>query len=422
MALLIVYTRRAVRYYREVPIIIIWLVHDEACTQSPLRLYTHPTFCPRVSFHQNREYDHNQNIHKRAFQGHIVMVTQAQVFSSIRGKLDKRRGDIPRKAEITKMMKQLYEPSLDGPRYFYAQDENDLPIARIPTVINGKTSYCAIAPTNVLDAKDWLYQRKPKDYVGKVWPPKRVEVLLGKPAATEYCISCWNDQGPCDCSYKAWSEEVRTFVISNVALRSSSGKGYGGFARARIRPETPVGELTGHVLPRKAERSAEEDQYHSSIIIGEFNSKYADRLSDHPSAWIDCTNVGSFARFYNHSCEPNARIVEARCGMGHRIIYFETLGEAIEKDDEITVDYGEKWFTDPTQPCFCGTSSCKNPPPEKTKVTPYKGKMMASTAPTAPRKQPSNNKRKKFVIEESDEDVDEDFDVERNKKKLKKQK
>jgi hypothetical protein len=183
-------------------------------------------------------------------------------------------------------------------------------------------------------------------------------------------------------------------VTAKVALRQVPGMGYGGFARGRIPAGAAVGEFTGRVLPRKAKRSDEEDQYHSGIIIGAFNGEY----DGHPSAWIDYTTTGSVARFYNHSCEPNAAIYEFRCGMNHRIVVFESL-RVIEEEEEITVDYGSKWFDSEDQRCLCGTATCKNPPKQEVKAaTPTKG-----LTPTAPQKKVLDKKRKISVDSGSDD-------------------
>jgi hypothetical protein len=162
-----------------------------------------------------------------------------------------------------------------------------------------------------------------------------------------------------------------------------------------------VGDFTGHVLPHKAKRSDEEDQYHSGIIIGAFNGEY----EGHPSAWVDCTSTGSVARFYNHSCEPNARIYEFRCGMNHRILVFESL-RVIEEDEKITVDYGSKWFDSEDQRCLCGTATCKDPPNEETKdTTPAEEEITPPTPPLLPRKKQPLKKKRKAAAEDSSVDI-----------------
>jgi hypothetical protein len=85
------------------------------------------------------------------------------------------------------MMKRIYAPSLDGRRYFYSQDADGLPVARIPTEIKGKTLHCIIAPTNGLNPADWLTEPRPEGYVGQTWPPTRVGQLL-RPSAREFCV------------------------------------------------------------------------------------------------------------------------------------------------------------------------------------------------------------------------------------------
>jgi hypothetical protein len=131
------------------------------------------------------------------------------------------------------MMKRIYAPSLDGRRYFYSQDADGLPVARIPTEIKGKTLHCIIAPTNVLNPADWLTEPRPEGYVGQTWPPTRVGQLL-RPSAREFCIVCKDDNRACKCNYERWLNELADFVTAKVALRQVPGMGYGGFARGRI--------------------------------------------------------------------------------------------------------------------------------------------------------------------------------------------
>jgi len=285
------------------------------------------------------------------------MVNQSQVFGQIQHKLGERPGEIPRKADVTIMMKKLYHPSLDGDRLFYSQGNDDVPMQPIRTDIGGVTSYCTIAATNVLNAGDWQNEPRPAGFVGPTWPPTRIEHLLGRPHFTEYCIGCNDDTRPCNCSYEKWSALIADFVTAKIAIRAVPNKGDGGFARGKIYKEAFVGEFTGRVLPRTTQELGEADQYYSSIMIGEFSGTY----EGHPSAWVDCAHTGSIARFYNHSCEPNAKIWEYRSGMSHRILVYQTLQE-IEEGEEITVDYGENWFAGLDQLCLCETASCKNPP------------------------------------------------------------
>jgi SET domain-containing protein len=180
--------------------------------------------------------------------------------------------------------------------------------------------------------------------------------LIGRPHFTEYCIGCNDDTRPCNCSYADWSAKLHDFVTAKVAIRAVPGKGFGGFARGRIYKEAFVGEFSGQLLPCKAKELSEADQYYSSIMIGEFYGMY----EGHVSAWVDSAYIGTVSRVYNHSCEPNTKIWEYRCGMGHRILVYQTL-RVIEEGEEITIDYGERWFRGPDQRCLCGTASCKNP-------------------------------------------------------------
>jgi hypothetical protein len=165
------------------------------------------------------------------------MVNQTQVFEEIQRKLGQRpthSSEAARKAEVTKMMKKLYHSSLEGDRYFYSQGVNDVPLKPIHTLLGGVTSFCTIASTNVLNAKDWRSEPRPEGYIGQAWPPTQIEHLLGRPHLTEYCIGCNDDTRPCTCSYADWSAKIHDFVTAKVVIRAVPGKDFGGFARGRI--------------------------------------------------------------------------------------------------------------------------------------------------------------------------------------------
>jgi hypothetical protein len=100
-----------------------------------------------------------------------IMVNQTQVFEEIQRKLGQRpsySSEAAQKSEVTRMMKKLYHPSIEGERYFYSQAANDVPLKPIPTVLHGVASFCTIASTNVLNAEDWRSEPRPEGYIGQI--------------------------------------------------------------------------------------------------------------------------------------------------------------------------------------------------------------------------------------------------------------
>ncbi|KHJ76460.1 hypothetical protein OESDEN_23920 [Oesophagostomum dentatum] len=75
---------------------------------------------------------------------------------------------------------------------------------------------------------------------------------------------------------------------------------------------------------------------------------------------IDATRMGNFARFINHSCQPNCYakvccIVVTVEGDKRIVIYSKTL---INKGDEITYDYKFP-IEDDKVDCLCGAPNCR---------------------------------------------------------------
>jgi hypothetical protein len=97
-------------------------------------------------------------------------LTQVQVFQAIREKVKRKQeeGTEFTSGVITKLLRKLYDPNLDGPLYLYCQDEHGLPIAKVTTYVAGRKHYCSVALENVFSVEDWQGQPKPVGFIGKV--------------------------------------------------------------------------------------------------------------------------------------------------------------------------------------------------------------------------------------------------------------
>ncbi|KAJ4377468.1 Histone-Lysine N-Methyltransferase ash1l [Neocucurbitaria cava] len=273
----------------------------------------------------------------------------------------RKRSSTPSKKEVANLLKQLYSDNLEGPRHFYAQDENGIPLAKVPTTVGDKQHFCALSTANQLDPKDWQGQQKQRGFKGKHWPPTDTADLVGNPSILEACIKHPKDVRECKCTYESWQKKMHNFWLESVLLRDADNKGYGIYAWKPIPKEAAIGEYTGMLRPRrdykKGSKTEHPGAYHASIAMGRFHADVHQQVTAH----IDATHVGSVVRFANHSCEANAKFFEGRCGMNNRILFVEATHD-IAAGEEITLDYGSQWFNDPEQPCRCGAKKCKNPP------------------------------------------------------------
>jgi hypothetical protein len=137
-----------------------------------------------------------------------------------------------------------------------------------------------------------------------------------------------------------------------------SVNGHGLRARNVIFADRCMGEYTGEVVPGAANKLDNEyTQYHFDLDLSQ--SKTED--GDESIWWLDATKRGSIFRFVNHICDPNAQVDHGRCDMHSHILYVYTLRKIV-KDEEITINYGEDWFSRDGESCRCGSVKCKNPP------------------------------------------------------------
>ncbi len=121
-----------------------------------------------------------------------------------------------------------------------------------------------------------------------------------------------------------------------VVKRAAPGKGYGLFARTRIKKGAFVIEYTGrHVTTEVADR---------------LKTKYLFELD---SQWtLDGSARSNTARYMNHSCDPNC---EAELDDGHVLLY---AVRDIAPGEELTFDYGQEYFDEFIRPRGCRCASC----------------------------------------------------------------
>ncbi|VDM59090.1 unnamed protein product [Angiostrongylus costaricensis] len=125
--------------------------------------------------------------------------------------------------------------------------------------------------------------------------------------------------------------------------------GWGLYAMEPIAPDDMIVEYVGQKI-RNTVADVREKAYERRGI----GSSYLFRIDD--TTVIDATRMGNFARFINHSCQPNcyAKVVTVD-GDKRIVIYSKTL---INKGDEITYDYKFPIEEDKVD-CLCGAPNCR---------------------------------------------------------------
>ncbi|KAF2451477.1 SET domain-containing protein [Karstenula rhodostoma CBS 690.94] len=196
---------------------------------------------------------------------------------------------------------------------------------------------------NTFDHSRWRGTKKPILYTTGKWPPTSVEDLLGSPAEEEECAVC-QGYSPCRCDYPLWSAQMQLFLMDNLLVSPTPGKGYGIFTRIAFDQDQVIGEYTGELVPIDKSRSNEDSQYVASISIGKAKLTQKGTLACRQAqCWIDASRKGSVFRFLNHSCDWNAALMLGRVGMGRRVMMVVTT-KPIAAGEEITIDYGKDYW------------------------------------------------------------------------------
>ncbi|KAI1101442.1 SET domain-containing protein [Jackrogersella minutella] len=135
-----------------------------------------------------------------------------------------------------------------------------------------------------------------------------------------------------------------------VEVIKTSDKGYGIRANRCFEPNQIIMEYTGEIIT--------EDECDRRM-----NEKYKDNqcyylMSFDQNMIIDAT-TGSIARFVNHSCDPNCRMVKWIVSGQPRMALFAG-DRPIMTGEELTYDYNfDPFSAKNVQKCLCGSANCR---------------------------------------------------------------
>mgnify|MGYP001498048583 FL=1 len=117
----------------------------------------------------------------------------------------------------------------------------------------------------------------------------------------------------------------------------------GLYANKKIKANTKIINYVGRIISQKeAEKNPKFDNK-KDIYLFDLNDKYC----------LDGDYSWNTARLINHSCNPNCEVE----GKGLKL-WIKSIRE-IEKDEELTYDYGFSYDQDYKQfPCKCGSKNC----------------------------------------------------------------
>lgn len=130
----------------------------------------------------------------------------------------------------------------------------------------------------------------------------------------------------CKCTSLPWAtRNALPWQERNIDLRcEDDARGVGAFARSKFEDQEILGEYQGELTPPNGSDSR--------YIFG------IDNHAETTLVHIDSNRIGNWTRFINHSRDPNAGFEVVRVGTEVRVII--RTSNVIEKDEEITVNYG----------------------------------------------------------------------------------
>lgn len=145
----------------------------------------------------------------------------------------------------------------------------------------------------------------------------------------------------------------RSYASHKISLFKTEMKGYGLRTIEPIRKGRFLVEYVGEVIDmdelarrnKKYKREGNIHQYVMSLIHGTV---------------IDSTIKGNWARFINHSCEPNCVAEKWLVNGEYRMGIFAKRD--LNADEEITIDYRFETFGAAdliNEKCYCGASTCR---------------------------------------------------------------
>ena len=167
----------------------------------------------------------------------------------------------------------------------------------------------------------------------------------------EYC-ECCNSNIICACQitdFERYSEPL-------LELRDFGKRGNGIRTLKFMERGTILAEYLGEIVPNG---SAYDESWSLDPVYGwEIGIEGPEFPAKNPLATIAAKRKGNWCRYVNHSCRNSLTGSVGIVGEKRRLIYWATRD--ILPFEELTVDYGDSYFTTPENPCRCGEDVCKH--------------------------------------------------------------
>ncbi|OAX82018.1 hypothetical protein ACJ72_03629, partial [Emergomyces africanus] len=187
---------------------------------------------------------------------------------------------------------------------------------------------------------DGQYQKNIGNYVigSGGLNPECVDPTLRRPTDGE-CDVC-SSKELCNCVYPAFP------ALFLELVKTADGRGIGVRALANFAKDTALGPYTGEVFSKNPQNY---DPVYAMILDPKTGGN--ERASICPKRY------GNWARFINHSCDPSVAFVSRT--IGKRIYMMIETQRDIEVFEELTIDYGYRYWSPPDRYCLCRSPLCK---------------------------------------------------------------
>ncbi|KHN85672.1 putative histone-lysine N-methyltransferase set-23 [Toxocara canis] len=170
---------------------------------------------------------------------------------------------------------------------------------------------------------------------------------------SEECACALNER-PCN------NRCVQLGVTLPLEVFATRNKGRGLRCRESIRRGRFVIEYIGEVVgAEEVQRRVSPNNY--VLTVNEcFGAQASEDGRCTTATYIDPSRRGNLARFINHSCNPNLKLVAVR--VGSPLVHVALFADKdIRPFEELTYDYGESALASSVRrkPCHCESENCR---------------------------------------------------------------
>ncbi|CAI5733003.1 unnamed protein product [Peronospora destructor] len=233
-------------------------------------------------------------------------------------------------------------------------EKNQEKAFRNSRVTGTRTIEVALAEIQIIKHNVYV-QRKERSL-----PEDEISVCSCEPPKHEHEMGCLNDclnraalvecvAGYCKSGDQCDNMRIQRGVMPSTQLFKCGKKGLGMKLLEDIKAGSFVSEYMGEIVT--------EQEYHMRRVLYH-NEKHRYMMVLSGGEVIDATRMGGWARFINHSCNPNCRVEKWDVNSEERCAIFALRD--IVAGEELTFDYKFESFSKAEiTECLCGAPTCR---------------------------------------------------------------